>query len=41
MKSLPLLSLIQYIYPDLYPIHALEEQVIIDLLLNISITFNW
>lgn len=27
MKSLPLTSLIQYIYPDLYPIHALEEQV--------------
>uniref|UniRef100_A0A2S2Q3L3 Protein transport protein Sec24A n=1 Tax=Sipha flava TaxID=143950 RepID=A0A2S2Q3L3_9HEMI len=26
MKSLPLNSLIQYIYPDLYPIHNLEEQ---------------
>jgi protein transport protein SEC24 len=26
MKSLPLNNLIQYIYPDLYPIHALEEQ---------------
>lgn len=27
MKSLPLNSLIQYIYPDLYPLHTLEEQV--------------
>lgn len=27
MKSLPLNSLIQYMYPDLYPIHTLEEQV--------------
>ncbi|XP_050423088.1 protein transport protein Sec24B [Adelges cooleyi] len=26
MKSLPLYSLMQFIYPDLYPIHTLEEQ---------------
>uniref|UniRef100_A0A2H8TWN2 Protein transport protein Sec24B n=2 Tax=Melanaphis sacchari TaxID=742174 RepID=A0A2H8TWN2_9HEMI len=26
MKSLPLNNLIQYIYPDLYPVYALEEQ---------------
>ncbi|VVC42428.1 Hypothetical protein CINCED_3A010523 [Cinara cedri] len=30
MKSLPLSCLIQYIYPDLYPIHALDEQPKID-----------
>ncbi|XP_050058560.1 mucin-12 isoform X1 [Aphis gossypii] len=30
MKSLPLNNLIQYIYPDLYPIYALEEQPKID-----------
>lgn len=36
MKSLPLNSLIQYLYPDLYPIHTIEEQVKIDLKL-----FNW
>lgn len=30
MKSLPLNCLIQYIYPDLYPIHSLEEQPKID-----------
>lgn len=34
MKSLPLNSLIQYLYPDLYPIHTLEEQVKIDLKLK-------
>lgn len=30
MKSLPLNNLIQYIYPDLYPVYALEEQPKID-----------
>lgn len=35
MKSLPLNNLIQYIYPDLYPIHSLEEQVRINLTIDI------
>ncbi|XP_044749387.1 protein transport protein Sec24A [Coccinella septempunctata] len=29
MKTLPLTALIQYIYPDLYPVHNLEDQQII------------
>lgn len=39
MKSLPLNNLIQYIYPDLYPIYALEEQVIMNLKLNIFLFY--
>lgn len=40
MKNLPLNNLIQYIYPDLYPIHALEEQVKIILNLNMFLLFS-